>query len=237
MSRAPRATPWLAAAIVGAAALISRPARAAPDPVPGAGAVADPGGTFADLDLDDLFRLKIVTASGVEEDSDLAPANVFTVMGSEIASQGWRSVAEVLQHVPGLYVVDDYVTANVAVRGASGGLRAGSSIMKVMINGTDVSFRPDLNALMGPEMIPIEVVERIEIARGPLSALYGANAFLATVNVITIESDRTGGKATMGGSARAQGGAPRLGGAGAGVVTAASMCCWRPASAASIAAG
>ena len=81
---------------------------------------------LSDLNLENLLRLKVITASGgVEEESDLAPANVFTVLAPEIASQGWRSVAEVLEHVPGLYVVNDYVTNNVEVRGASGGLRAG----------------------------------------------------------------------------------------------------------------
>ena len=46
-------------------------------------------------------------------------------------------------------------------------------------------FRPLLSAFLGPEYIPMEAVERIEVAKGPLSALYGANAFIATVNVIT----------------------------------------------------
>jgi outer membrane receptor protein involved in Fe transport len=48
-----------------------------------------------------------------------------------------------------------------------------------------VSFRPDLTAFLGPEYIPVEMIERVEVAKGPLSALHGANAFLATVNVIT----------------------------------------------------
>src|SRR6185312_10744457 len=72
-------------------------------------------------------------------------------------------------------------------RGVSGGLRAGTRLVKIMINGTPVNFRPDLRAFIGPEYIPILAVERIEVVKGPLSALYGANAFLATVNVITRE--------------------------------------------------
>jgi outer membrane receptor protein involved in Fe transport len=185
-----------------------------------ASASADADADLSELNLENLLRLKVITASGgVAESSDLAPANVYTVLASEIVNNGWRSVAEVLEHVPGLYVVDDYVTSNVAVRGASGGLRAGTRIMKVMINGTDVSFRPDSNALIGPEFIPIEVVERIEIARGPLSALYGANAFLATVNVVTIDPDRLGGQLDAHGSARPHNGGTSVGGGVAGVVT------------------
>ncbi|MGC4087883.1 MAG: TonB-dependent receptor [Polyangiaceae bacterium] len=52
-----------------------------------------------------------------------------------------------------------------------------------------MSFRPDLEAFLGPEFIPVEAIERVEVAKGPLSALYGANAFLATVNVITREPE------------------------------------------------
>ena len=79
--------------------------------------------------------------------------------------------------MPGLYVVDDGSLASVGVRGVTGGLRGGTRLVKIMVNGTPVSFRPDLRAFIGPEYIPIEVVDRIEIVKGPLSALYGANAF------------------------------------------------------------
>src|SRR5262245_57537307 len=178
------------------------------------------GDDYGDINLEALLRLKVVTASGgVAEESDLAPANVFTVLGSEIADHGWRSLADVLANVPGMYIVDDYVTYNVSVRGASGGLRAGSRIMKVMINGVDVNFRPDSNALIGPEFIPVEVIDRVEIARGPLSALYGANAFLATVNVITIAPERLSGQLAARGLMRpASGNTVRFGYGGTGVV-------------------
>ncbi|HVE81511.1 MAG TPA: TonB-dependent receptor, partial [Myxococcales bacterium] len=48
-----------------------------------------------------------------------------------------------------------------------------------------------LTAFLGPELIPVQMIERVEIAKGPLSSLYGANAFLATVNVITRGSQST----------------------------------------------
>src|SRR5262245_49634226 len=176
------------------------------------------GDDYGDINLEALLRLKVVTASGgVAEESDLAPANVFTVLGSEIADHGWRSLADVLANVPGMYIVDDYVSYNVSVRGASGGLRAGTRIIKVMINGVDVNFRPDSNALIGPEFIPVEMIDRVEIARGPLSALYGANAFLATVNVITITPERLAGELAARGLVRPAGGQARFGYGGTGV--------------------
>src|SRR5258706_4942846 len=57
-----------------------------------------------------------------------------------------------------------------------------------MIDGQPMAFRADTTSLLGPEMIPIDLVERIEVLRGPASALYGANAFFGAVNVITRQS-------------------------------------------------
>lgn len=151
----------------------------------------------------DLFKLEsllnsiVVTAGGGEqEERSVAPASVHTVSREEIQLHGWRSLTEALANVPGLYLIDDLVTPAVGVRGVTGGLQSGSRLVKVMIDGIAVSYRPDLSAFLGPEFIPIEAVERIEVAKGPLSALYGANAFIATINVIT-RTPKDGLSATM----------------------------------------
>ncbi len=145
-----------------------------------------PSDDLMHLSLEALLRMPVTSATGgLELESDVVPANVITISREDIVAHGWQSVAEVLEHVPGLYVIDDHVLPGISVRGISGGLRSGSRIVKVMINGIEVSFRPDLTAMLGPEYIPMVAVQQIEIARGPLSALYGANAFLATVNIVT----------------------------------------------------
>lgn len=159
-------------------------AYAAPPATPAAAPGADVR-PVEELNLESLLNLPVVTASGKTEEKALAAASVVSITREEIARHNWRSLSEVLSQVPGLYVVDDGVIPSVGVRGVTGGLRAGTRILRVMINGVQVNFRPDLTAFIGPEYIPMEAVERIEIAKGPLSALYGANAFLATVNVIT----------------------------------------------------
>ncbi|HZA14200.1 MAG TPA: TonB-dependent receptor, partial [Myxococcaceae bacterium] len=142
------------------------------------------------LDIETLLALPVVTASGKEESRALASANVVSVTREDIQAHGWRSLAEVLQSIPGLYVIDEHVNSSVGVRGVTGGLGAGTRIVRVMVDGVQVNFRPDLSAFIGPEFIPIETVERVEVAKGPLSALYGANAFLATVNVITRKGEK-----------------------------------------------
>ena len=168
------------------------------------------------LSLENLFSVKVVTASGVAEDRELASAQVLVVTSDEIQRRGYHSLAEVLSTIPGLYVIDDLVTPSLAVRGISGGLRAGTRIVRMMIDGEQVNFRPDLTAFLGPEYIPMEAIERVEIAQGPLSALYGANAFLATVNVIT-RTPKDGFAAEV--AARGNRMAEGAGGGGSGMIS------------------
>ena len=63
-------------------------------------------------------------------------------------------------------------------RGVSGELRGGSRLIKVMVNGHPVSFRSETTNWLNGALVPMDVIDRIEVIRGPGSALYGANAFL-----------------------------------------------------------
>jgi len=165
-----------------AALVLAAPGRALADNPPAEDSGA---GAFLDLSLEDLLNLKVTTASGDEEERSLASANVTVITSADIDRRRWRSLEEILREVPGLYVVDDHALPSVGVREVTPGFRAGTRIIKIMIDGYAISFRPDLDAFIGPELIPIDAVDRIEIAKGPLSALYGANAFLATINIVT----------------------------------------------------
>ena len=140
---------------------------------------------IATWDLENLLDETVVTGTGDEQSRAVTPAKITTWNHDEILRHGWTTLAEILAFTPGMYVIDDGVIPSVGVRGASGGLRSGTRIIRVKVNGTEVSFKSDLTAFIGPEFLPVEIIDRVEIAKGPLSALYGANAFLATVNVIT----------------------------------------------------
>jgi iron complex outermembrane receptor protein len=114
-----------------------------------------------------------------------APSIVFIITGDEIRARGYASLAEALRTVPGFYDVYDLVTHNIGIRGINGGQNASGDVLKLMIDGLAVDYRPTTGNFFGEELIPLEVIERVEIIRGPASALYGANAFLGVVNVIT----------------------------------------------------
>jgi iron complex outermembrane receptor protein len=148
--------------------------------------------------LEDLLDSVVVTATKREQPISAAPAIITVITDRQIKQRGYRTVAEALDSVPGLYGISDHVQWNLGVRGINGGTRAGSRIVKVMIDGQPISFRPSTENWLGEELIPIAAVRRIEIIRGPSSALYGANAFLGVVNIITtsgaiVDGARVGG--------------------------------------------
>jgi iron complex outermembrane receptor protein len=142
---------------------------------------------LSQADLETLLNTPtdVVTATRTAQSSAEAPAIITTVTREQIAVWGYRTIAELLSHLLGFYVIDDHTAPNVSVRGTSGGLYSDSSIVKVLINGHAVPFASTGGNALGPELIPISAIERVEIIRGPASALYGADAFLGVINIQT----------------------------------------------------
>jgi len=145
------------------------------------------------LELGYQLEQQVVSSTKSEERAVQTPAVVTVITGDEMRARGYTCLADALRWVPGFYDVDDLVTHNVGVRGINGGVGAAGDVVKVMIDGQPVDYRPTTSNFFGPELIPIEAIDRVEIIRGPASALYGANAFLGVINVITRAGADVGG--------------------------------------------
>lgn len=143
------------------------------------------GSELWDMDLDKLGQLEINTSTQTFTPAHLSPSVITTINASEIKAYGYRDLAEVLNHVAGFTDNYDLATHNFGVRGVNAGSRAGSRIIKFMLDGQPISFRASSQNFIGPELIALELVKYIEVVRGPLSALYGADAFLGVVNIVT----------------------------------------------------
>lgn len=156
---------------------------------------------LAELDLEALLQNTVVTATKTEVKEDEAPA-IATVIGrDEIRRWGYRSVEEALRHVAGTYLIDDQIIPNLGIRGVSGGLRSESGLVKVMIDGHSVAFRSTAGNWLGAELVPLSAVQQIEVIRGPASALYGADAFLGVINIVTRRpEDVNGGELAVNGN-------------------------------------
>jgi outer membrane receptor for ferrienterochelin and colicins len=143
-----------------------------------------------DLDLVRLLNIEVSTATKTAERIEDAPAVITVVTREDIERWGYQSVAEVLSHTVGFYLIDDHILPDAGVRGMTGGLGAESGLIKVMIDGRSVAYRTTSGNWLGVELIPLGSIEQIEIIRGPASALYGADAFLGVVNIITVKPER-----------------------------------------------
>jgi outer membrane receptor for ferrienterochelin and colicins len=149
-----------------------------------------------DLGLEALMRLdsgQVFGASERLQPSIEAPASVSFITAEEIKRYGYRTLADILSAVRGMYIVDD---RNYSVIGARGFALPGdyNSRVLLLVNGHRVNDNVCGQAEVGAEFgLDPAIFERVEIIRGPASSLYGDSAFFAVVNVIT----RTG--ASLGG--------------------------------------
>jgi iron complex outermembrane receptor protein len=156
---------------------------------------------LSSLDLEAMLQYTVVTATKSALKEDEAPAITTVVTREEIQRWGYQSIAETLEHVAGIYMINDHIIPNISVRGISGGLRSESGLIKLMIDGNTVAFRSTAGNWLGPELVPLSAVQQIEVIRGPASSLYGADAFLGVINIVTRKADQMrGGEITLGGN-------------------------------------
>lgn len=135
------------------------------------------------ISFDDLMHVKIVSASGTEEELMDAPSTMIIITDQEIIERGYSNLAEIVQDLPGF----DISVANATTYQTSyqrGYRTPFTQRTLIMINGII-----DNNLFMQTANIsrqyPINNIKRIEVLYGPVSAVYGANAFLGVINIIT----------------------------------------------------
>lgn len=151
------------------------------------GARADDARISAASDERILFREmpSVFGASKYEQDVREAPSSVSIVTADEIRKYGYRTVAEILGGVRGFFATNDRNYSYIGVRGFN---RPGdyNSRILMLLDGHRLNENVYDSALVGTEgIIDVDLIERIEIIRGPSASLYGNNAFFGVVNIIT----------------------------------------------------
>lgn len=141
--------------------------------------------TLAALSLDELLNLKISSAAKFEQTLGDAPASVTIVTAEEIAAYDFATLEDVFKNVRGFYTSNDRNYGYLGARGFSRPTDYNNRIL-VLLNGHTTNENYYGSASLGNEAgLNLDMIERIEIVRGPSSALYGTNALFAIVNIIT----------------------------------------------------
>ncbi len=141
---------------------------------------------------------KVYSASKYEQRVSQAPAAVSLVTREEIQKQGYRTLADVLRSVNGLYVTDDRNYSYLGIRGFN---RPGdyNSRVLLLVDGHRLNDSVYDQGLYGTEaFLDVDLIERVEVVRGPSSSIYGNNAFFGVVNVITRRGRALNGFETTG---------------------------------------
>ena len=140
------------------------------------------------LPIEELMGVDVSTvlgASRYEQRISDAPAPINIITSEDIKRYGYRTMADILNSVPGLYVTYD---RNYNYLGSGGFLRQGdyNTRMLLLVDGHRINNNIYDTATIGREFIlDVDLIDRIEVIHGPGSSLYGSNAFFGVINVIT----------------------------------------------------
>ncbi|MNX44973.1 Colicin I receptor precursor [compost metagenome] len=133
-----------------------------------------------ELSLEELMNIEVITASKKPENRKMAPATVYVVTEKDIIENGYNDLASLLENVPGVVTIK---TDHFAFGGQRGFLSNFSQTL-LLINGREMQ-----NLIASETFIATQFsmhnIKQVEILQGPASALYGANALVGVINIIT----------------------------------------------------
>src|SRR5215471_12993146 len=140
-----------------------------------------------DIPFPELIKMEIPFVEAASRYKQLiteAPSSVTIVTSDEVKKYGHRTLADILQSVPGLYVTSDRNYSFLGVRGFN--LGDNNNRVLLLVDGHRLNNSLSDSAYLGTEFIlDVDLIDRVEIIRGPGSSLYGNNAFFGVINVIT----------------------------------------------------
>src|SRR5256885_5410151 len=150
---------------------------------------------LTELSLEALMEIRVPTvygASKFEQKTTQAPSSITVVTSDEIKKYGHRTLADVLQSVQGLHVSYDRNYAFLGTRGVN--LGDFNSRILLLIDGHRVNNNLTDGAFIDTAFVlDVDLIDRIEIIRGPGSVLYGNNALFGVINVITRKGHQLNG--------------------------------------------
>lgn len=154
------------------------------------GSIAHATDTQPDLfnmSLEQLSNTPINIATGTPKPILQAPAATSIITAQELEAMGAQDIDEALELVPGLHVshASFIYGSRYFMRGIVSTYNPHTLVLVNGIPQTSLFTGDRGERVMGQTGLPIHAIERIEIIRGPGSAVYGADAFAGVINIIT----------------------------------------------------
>ncbi len=143
------------------------------------------------MTFDELLEInteKVYGASKFVQTASSAPSSITVIDAAQIRRFGYRTLAEIIRSVRGFYTSGDRNYDYIGVRGF---LHPGAtnSRLLLLINGHRINDNIYDGGSFGTDFpIDVDLIDRVEVVRGPSSALYGNSAFFGVINVITRQS-------------------------------------------------
>jgi len=136
------------------------------------------------MSLEELMNIRVTTATKTSEKLSKAPSSMTVFKQDRINNMGIENVYDLLNFVPGFQVTRDVdIIAEPSIH--TRGVTSLNGYVLIMINGFRYNEVAWSRSTMHNNYIPTSNVKRVEIIRGPGSALYGSNAYLGIINIIT----------------------------------------------------
>jgi iron complex outermembrane receptor protein len=158
--------------------------------------VGSPTDDLDKISVDELFSLQVTSVGRKAQQLSKAPAAVFVMTAEDIRRTGATSIPEVLQWVPGLTV--QRVDGRSWVISARGSARLFADKILVMIDGRSLYTPLFAGVFWDAVDVPLGLIERIEVVRGPGAVMWGPNAVNGVINIITRKAqDTKGGQFTL----------------------------------------
>jgi outer membrane receptor protein involved in Fe transport len=172
--------PLLNLVATGLTALVAPPAHAA--------TAVDP------RDLESLLDPAVTAPTKRAQSVRSVPATVAVLTDREIRERGYLDLVDAMRDLPGVSFMENTLAEDGLNRISFRGM-PGNDRVAILLNGRRIlgASRPQLDAFYFLHDFPLAVVKRLEVVYGPGSALYGADAMSAVINVVTKDGAEASG--------------------------------------------
>jgi outer membrane receptor protein involved in Fe transport len=162
---------------------------------PGLSAAEEQATALRDLSLEELVRVPVTSASRWEETLAGAPATMIVLDRDDLEERGYSDLSEILDDLPGTDTARPYGATwfNSYWRGFRSDI--GSPFL-LLLDGMELNHLYFRTAHV-LSAIPVTAVERVEVLYGPASSVYGANAFMGVLHVMTRRAPAAGARGQL----------------------------------------